>query len=256
MSREPRYPVLVHGYTGSASSWEDRLIDGLAGAGLAPALVDLPGHGADVAAADPAAFTLRAALERIGSAGRWPTDLIGYSMGGRLALHFAAAHPDRVRRLVLESTSPGLATERERTERREADELLASRIETEGLDWFVEHWEAQPMFAGRRRLQEAVLRRQRELRLRNNPRSLAAALRGLGTGVLPSLWDRLDRIQQPTLLVVGELDEKFVSIAERMSRALPRARLAIIPGVGHTVHLEDSGAWLHAVVGFLKAENR
>jgi len=251
MSREPRYPVLIHGFTGSARAWEGRLVDGLAGAGHAPVLVDLPGHGADAGSTVPREFTLGAALERIGSAGRWPADLIGYSMGGRLALHFAAAHPDRVRRLVLESASPGLETEAERTERREADERLAARIETDGLEWFVEHWESQPMFAGRRRLDERVLIRQRELRLMNDARSLAAALRGLGTGALPSLWNRLDRVRQPTLLVVGELDEKFVSIAERMARALPHARLAVIQGAGHTVHLEAPDAWLRTVVDFL-----
>jgi 2-succinyl-6-hydroxy-2,4-cyclohexadiene-1-carboxylate synthase len=254
MTRELRYPVLLHGFTGSATSWEGRLVDGLAGAGLAPVLVDLPGHGADIGATAPDGFTLRAALERIGAAGRWPADLIGYSMGGRLALHFAAAHPDRVRRLVLESASPGLATESECTGRRIADELLAARIEAEGIEWFVEHWESQPMFAGRQRLDPDRVLRHRGLRLRNDARSLAAALRGLGTGALPSLWDDLERIAQPTLLVVGELDEKFVRIAERMARAMPRARVAVIPGAGHSVHLEAPAAWLEAVVGFLTTD--
>jgi 2-succinyl-6-hydroxy-2,4-cyclohexadiene-1-carboxylate synthase len=253
MTRAARYPLLLHGFTGSASAWEGRVVDGLAGAGLSPVLLDLPGHGSDAGTVDPSAFTLEAMLARIQAAGRWPDDLIGYSMGGRLALHFAAAYPDRVRRLVLESASPGLETERERAERREADERLAARIEEEGIDWFVEHWESQPLFAGRERLAAPTRLGQRELRLRNAPRSLAAALRGLGTGVLPSLWDRLGEVTQPTLLVVGELDRKFVGTAERMARAMPRARLAVIPNVGHTVHLEAPTAWLAAVVPFLTA---
>jgi 2-succinyl-6-hydroxy-2,4-cyclohexadiene-1-carboxylate synthase len=247
------FPVLLHGFAGSASEWEGPVVDGLAGSGLPPVLVDLPGHGADTGVSDPAAFTLVAALGRIESAGRWPADLIGYSMGGRVALHYAAAHPNRVRRLVLESASPGLERESERAERRSADEALAARIESEGVEWFVDHWESQPMFQTRRRLDADELERRRNLRTRNDPRSLAAALRGLGTAALPSLWDHLEQLDVPTLLVVGERDEKFVSVAERMARAMPSARIAMIPGAGHTVHLEAPAAWLEAVIGFLGA---
>lgn len=253
MSRVPGYPVLLHGFSGSSASWEPRLVDGLAGAGLTPVLVDLPGHGSDAGARDPGRFTLAAALDRIAAAGRWPEDLVGYSMGGRLALHFAAAFPGRVRRLVLESASPGLATEAERVDRRAADEALAADLESKGVEWFVEHWESQPLFEARSRLEPAALMRHRELRLQNDPRSLALALTGLGTGALPSLWSDLARIEVPTLLLVGELDGKFVDVAERMTREMPHARLVVVPGVGHTVHLEAPVAWLEAVVGFLTA---
>jgi 2-succinyl-6-hydroxy-2,4-cyclohexadiene-1-carboxylate synthase len=251
MRPQARYPVLLHGFTGSASSWEGRVVDGLSGAGHPPVLVDLPGHGADAGASDPKAFTLDAALARVEAAGRWPADLIGYSLGGRLALHFAAAHPGRVRRLVLESASPGLATARERDERRDADRQLATRIEDEGIEWFVDYWESQPTLADQRRLDAEIRVREREHRLRNDPRSLAAALRGLGTGALPSLWGGLAKIEQPTLLVVGEHDQKFVATAERMAEAMPHATVAVIPGAGHNVHLEAPSLWLAAVVGFL-----
>jgi 2-succinyl-6-hydroxy-2,4-cyclohexadiene-1-carboxylate synthase len=247
------FPVLVHGFTGSSASWGPRLIDGMAGAGLTPVLIDLPGHGADVGATDPARFTLAATLERIGRAGAWPADLIGYSMGGRIALHFAATHPDRVRRLVIESGSPGLATEGERAARRAADAELATRMVEEGIERFVEEWESQPLFGSRSRVDPATRATQRALRLNNDPRSLARALGGLGTGELPSLWERLERIETPTLLLVGELDTKYVAIAERMRGAMPRAQLVVVPGAGHTVHVEAPGAWLDAVIGFLTA---
>lgn len=214
-------------------------------------MVDLPGHGPEAGLTDPSRFTLESVLARIGAAGSWPADLIGYSMGGRIALHFAAAFPERVRRLVLESASAGLETEAERAERRAADAALAARIVSEGMEWFVEHWEAQPLFEPRSRLDPAILARERELRMRNDARSLAATLTGLGTGSLPSLWDRLGRIETPTLLIAGELDGKFVQIAERMTRAMPHARMVVVPGAGHTVHLEAPAAWLDAVVGFL-----
>lgn len=253
MTHPARFPVLVHGFAGSSAAWGPRLIDGMAGAGLTPVLVDLPGHGADVGAADPARFTLAASLARIEAAGAWPADLIGYSMGGRLALHFAAARPSQVRRLVLESSSPGLATASERGARRAADAELAAHIRERGIDWFVDHWESQPLFASRSRLEAGTRGVQRALRLRNDASSLARALEGLGQGELPSLWDRLPTITTPTLLVVGELDAKYVDIAERMGGAMPNARIAVVPDAGHTVHLEAPVDWLAEVTDFLTA---
>ena len=247
-----RYPVLLHGFMGSAAAWGDRLVDGFAGTGLTPVLVDLPGHGRDAGRSDPAAFTLGSVLGHVGGAGDWPTDLVGYSMGGRIALHFASAYPERVRRLVLESASPGLATEEERRARRAADEALAENVLDGGVEAFVDAWEAQPLFATRAALDPRVRERQRALRLANDAASLAATLRALGAGSLPSLWGKLPEIEVPTLLVVGALDTRYVEIARRMAKALPDARVAEISRAGHTAHLERPEAWLAAVTDFLR----
>ncbi|HET9949488.1 MAG TPA: 2-succinyl-6-hydroxy-2,4-cyclohexadiene-1-carboxylate synthase [Longimicrobiales bacterium] len=246
------HAVLLHGFTGSGAAWGDAVVEGLAAAGHVPVLVDLPGHGRRAGERDPACFTLEAALRDVAAAGRWPADLVGYSMGARLALHFAAAHPERVRRLVLESGSPGLATEEERRERRARDAELARFALEHGMDAFLERWEAQPLFESRACIDPRARARQRELKLRNAPASLAAALEGLGTGALPSLWDRLGEIRAPTLLLVGALDCKYVAIARRMAAALPDARVVEVPDAGHTVHLERPGAWVAAVVDFLR----
>jgi len=251
-----RYPVLLHGFTGSSETWGPRIVDGLAGAKLPPVLVDLPGHGTEAGPVDPARFTLDATLGSISAAGAWPTDLVGYSMGARLALHFAAAHPELVRRLVLESGSPGLEGEGERDIRRAADEALASRLVDDGIEAFVDFWENQPLFETHGAVLPETLAYQRSLRMRNDAESLAAALTALGTGSLPSLWDRLPGLTTPTLLLVGGLDAKFVAIAERMAAQMPDARLVVVPGAGHTVHLERPAAWLEAVTGFLSAPPR
>lgn len=251
MSERPGHPVLLHGFAGSGAAWGDDVVDGLAGAGMSPVLVDLPGHGGDAGNVEPASFSLGATLARVEARGDWPADLVGYSMGARLALHFAAVHPDRVRRLVLESGSPGLATEVERAARRRADAELAADIVEGGVERFVDSWESRPIFETRRALDPEILERQRALKLRNDPRSLAAALDGFGTGALPSLWKSLPEIRTPTLLLVGALDRKFVDVAERMADLLPDARMAVIPGAGHTVHLERPAEWLAAVTAFL-----
>jgi len=246
------HPVLLHGFGGSSATWGDDIVDGLSAAGLVPVLADLPGHGGDAGNADAAAFTLAATLGRVASWGDWPTDLVGYSMGARLALHFASANPERVRRLVLESGSPGLATEAERTERRRADAELGMEIVEQGIETFVDAWEERPIFESRRALSAEIRGGQRALRLLNDPRSLAAALEGCGTGALPSLWAALSDIETPTLLLAGALDRKFVDIAEQMAERMPNAHVVVVPGAGHTVHLERPAEWLAAVRGFLR----
>lgn len=251
MIETDRNPVLLHGFTGSGLSWGDEIVDGLAAARLPPVLVDLPGHGRYVGEWDPARFSLEATLDLVFEAGAWPTDLVGYSMGARIALHFAVRHPDRVRRLVLESGSPGLATEREREERRMSDAALARRILDEGIDSFAEYWSTLPIFESQRSLDPDRRRRVHELRAANDPRSLAASLEAVGTGRLPSLWSRLQSVETPTLWLAGARDPKFLAIAERAAEVMPDARAVVVAGAGHTVHLERPDAWLAAVTGFL-----
>jgi 2-succinyl-6-hydroxy-2,4-cyclohexadiene-1-carboxylate synthase len=249
--------LLLHGFTGSASAWGEAR-ERLREAGVEATAVDLPGHGARAGEVDPRRFTLEGVSAEVGDAltriagDAAPPLLVGYSMGGRLALHCALAFPDRVGGLVLESASPGLATAAERAERREADEALARRLESAGIRPFVDAWEVLPLFASQRRLDTAVRRRVRRGRLSNDPRSLAASLRGLGTGALPSLWDRLGQVSVPTLVLVGADDAKFVAIGRRMARALPAGTLRELPGAGHAVHLERPGAWVEAVMDFVR----
>jgi len=174
-------------------------------------------------------------------------------MGGRIALHYAARFPDAVARLVLESASPGLESASERLRRRESDAHIARSIERDGVEAFVDGWERLPIFETQSELAEGVRARQRSGRLRNSVAGLAGALRGLGTGTMPSLWEVLPDLRVPTLILVGALDPKFVAIGERMAAALPNGRLFVVPGAGHAVHLERPDAWLEAVVDFLAA---
>lgn len=218
-------------------------------------LLDLPGHGRHAGDEAPWRFTFEAVEAEIDALSRGePVDLVGYSMGGRFALAYAVRNPERVRRLVLESSSPGLETQEERAERRAADEALARFIEKEGIEAFVERWEAMELFESQGALPADARATHRARRLLNHPRSLAAALRGLGTGTLPSYWGSLPGLRVPVLVLVGALDLKFPAIGARMVELLPDARLVRIAGAGHAIHLERPDAWLGAVLGFLGGE--
>lgn len=220
-----------------------------------PVLVDLPGHGRHAGDHDPAHFTLEAVeTELLPLTGSGPVDLVGYSMGGRVALAFTIRHPERVRRLVLESASPGLATEEERAARRRDDESMATWIEHNGVKAFVARWEALPLFQSQKALPPPVLQAQRSRRLLNVPASLAASLRGTGTGALPSYWGSLASLRVPVLLLAGGLDGKFLEIARRMAALLPSARLEAVEDAGHAVHLERPGAWVARVTDFLRED--
>ncbi len=226
--------VLLHGFTQTGRSWQP-VGHALAGRyrALAP---DLPGHGA-FAERRPASFAACDAYLRAVTGVRFT--LAGYSMGGRIALHAALGLGDRLRRLVLIGASPGLAGPQERAARAAADAALADRIEAIGIDAFVREWGAQPLFAGMPRGIADVVDADRR---RNTAPGLAAALRGLGTGVMPPLWDRLGELAVPVDLVAGERDEKFRAVAERMAAAIPGARLHVVAGAGHAVHLEAPDA--------------
>ena len=226
----PAELILLHGFTQTGRSWQP-VLHALAGRyrALAP---DLPGHG-DFAARRPASFAACDAYLSTLTGDR--ITLAGYSMGGRVALHAALGLGARLQRLVLIGARPGLADAAERRARAAADAALADRIQVVGLEAFVREWGAQPLFAGVPRGVAALAHADR---MRNTADGLAAALRGLGTGVMPPLWDRLGELGMAVDLVVGERDAKFRAIAERMQVVLPDARLHVVPGAGHAVQLE------------------
>ncbi len=163
--------------------------------------------------------------------------ILGYSMGGRIALYMAFS--GYFRALILESSSPGLEDAAEREERRASDEALAASIEREGVPAFVERWERIPLFASQKTLPSECREALHRQRLQNNATGLAQSLRGVGTGIQPSLYTQLPTLHIPVLLIAGELDTKFTTIAKSMAQALPQSQLHIVLAAGHTVHLEQ-----------------
>jgi len=178
-------------------------------------------------------------------------DVVGYSMGGRLALHLAVRFPARVGRLVLVGASPGLSSVEEREQRARADLELARLLEEKGIEWFVEHWESLPLLATQATLPEARRRQLRAQRMAQDPHALAACLRAFGTGFQRSLHPDLPGLAVPVLLVVGEQDLRYREIARTMQSVLPDAQLAIVPGAGHAVHLEQPERFVQLLKAFL-----
>ena len=245
--------VLLHGFTGSAASWGQQL-DTLAECGLHIIAIDLHGHGQSDAPKDPARYSIerhqhdiQAVLQAM-EVHEAQAILLGYSMGGRIALY--TAFSGFFRALILESASPGIENPVEREERRRSDEALATSIEREGVPAFVERWERLPLFASQQTLPSEIKEALHAQRLQNNATGLAQSLRGVGTGVQPSLYAQLPTLHIPVLLIAGELDIKFTKIAQRMAQLLPQAQLHIVPAAGHTVHLEQPQVFTTLVKDF------
>lgn len=226
--------VLLHGFTNTGASWQPVIRAlGERYRAIAP---DIRGHGS---ASAKRPVNLEAVLEDIATLTPGLFTLAGYSMGGRIALHAALAFQDRIDRLVLIGASPGLADPAERSARREADEKLAAQIERSEIDSFARRWAQTPILSG---LPEGLAEQVHQDRLRSTPAGLAAALRGLGTGALPSLWDRLPQLPMPVTLIAGERDAKFTAIADQMAERLPRSETRTVPGAGHAAHIEQPAA--------------
>lgn len=246
---EPPTFCFLHGFMGASSDWtpiaeelEDR---------FHCLAVDLPGHGRSLGQPEEA-YSIEGATEAVVEVlDAEDVDscvLVGYSMGGRVALSLALRFPGRVERLVLESASPGLRTEAERADRRTVDADRAARIEAD-LEAFLADWYRQPLFASlaRHNLVDEMV----QTRGKNDPDELARALRGMSPGRQTSFWDRLDGIECPTLVLTGALDDKYTTITETTAARIDPARHVVIPDAGHNVHAEWPSAFLNALRRFL-----
>jgi len=233
--------LLLHGFTGSCRTWHPFVETW--GEHMQCIAIDIVGHGRTDAPSSVERYHIETVAKHIATLLEQleikKAHVLGYSMGGRLALTFAVRYPHLVQTLILESSSPGLKTEKERIKRREEDERLAQFIEQHGVASFVERWENIPLFSSLQRLPLDVQQQLREERLQHQAIGLANSLRGMGTGAQPSWWDTLHQLTMPTLLICGENDEKFCRIASEMVQLLPNGTLITVPHAGHVVHIEQ-----------------
>jgi 2-succinyl-6-hydroxy-2,4-cyclohexadiene-1-carboxylate synthase len=233
--------VLLHGFAGTRHAW-DLVADRFHPERYRPLALDLRGHGD---ARDERPITFAAIATDVAAAAPERFVLCGYSLGGRVALHVALAHPERVSRLVLVASTAGIEDPELREERRAADERLAADTERGTIEEFAERWSRQPLFAG---TPPAAAAHWRADLLRNDPAALAAVLRGIGAGVMAPLWDRLAELDgMPVTIVAGERDGRYAAIGRRLAAALPGARLLVVPGAGHGLPREAPQAVAAAI---------
>lgn len=245
--------LFLHGFLGNGKEWEE-IVSFLAD-GFRCLTVDLPGHGKTAPLNRELDWSMEntaaAVIDVLNELAIKKCSLAGYSMGGRLALYLALHYPQRFSKVVMESASPGLKTAAARQERIARDNRLADQLESGDFKRFLTEWYNQPLF---RDLQNHPRFREIfEKRLKNDPAGLAKSLREMGTGRQPSLWEKLPQNKIPLLLVVGEKDAKFRSIADETASLCSAATVKVIQGCGHNVHFEKPEIFAAEVITFLYA---
>ena len=237
--------IALHGFTENDQVWSEFF------SGHHPVRCPvLPGHGAKPC---PAGTTLRSvAADMARHVNATGDDLLGYSLGGRVALQLALDHPGRVRRLVLISSGPGIADPKERAARQKRDERLAQILEEDGISPFTAWWESSPALKPYRPLSRAVDESLRSLRLNQDPLCLAGVLRHLSHGAMEDLAPRLGTLTMPVLLIAGDSDKAYCQRMREMAALIPHSRLQLIADAGHAVHREKPEAVRNAVVTFLR----
>jgi 2-succinyl-6-hydroxy-2,4-cyclohexadiene-1-carboxylate synthase len=235
--------VLAHGFTQTGRLWGP--FGRALGAGRQLVRVDLPGHGGSSDVRADVADSGRLLATAGGDA---PFDLLGYSLGARVALQAALARPDAVRRLVLVGGTAGIDDPTARAARRARDDEMADDLERSGdVDGFVRRWLAAPMFAG-------LVTPAPDERRRNPAAGLASSLRLAGTGTQPPQWDRLSGLPVPTLVLAGAVDVRFAALGARLVAGLPDAVWSLVPGAGHAVHLQQPALAARIVDRFLRSD--
>jgi 2-succinyl-6-hydroxy-2,4-cyclohexadiene-1-carboxylate synthase len=217
--------------------------------------IDLPGHGKTHVLDDECytmASTAAAIIQLLDQLNIDQCYLIGYSMGGRLALYLTLHFPQRFIKVILESASPGLATETARLARIKSDAQIAKKLtrmtNKDDFDHFLYNWYQQPIFGDIKnhpQYQSMIASR-----LANNPLNLVKSLQFMGTGSQPSLWEFLPKNTIPLLLLVGEKDEKFMKINMEVTKKCNFVKLQIIDQIAHNIHLENTVAFVQNMQNF------
>ncbi len=239
--------LFLHGFMGNSKVFAEAM--SLLSAQFYCLAVDLPGHGQTQIFGSDSYYSMEttavALVELLHELKLDPCCLVGYSMGGRLALYLACFFPQLFPKVVLESSSPGLKTEREREQRRESDGQLAQQLINGNFANFLATWYSKPLFNSLQ--QHPQFEQLLKSRLNNNPSQLAQSLLYMGTGSQPSLWQKLSQMENHLLLLVGARDDKFTAINSEMAVLCHHAQLEVIQGCGHNIHFEDVNQFVNRI---------
>lgn len=252
--RSKKTIIFLHGFTGSANDWKD--VATKLDKRYNKIAIDLIGHGKTSSPLDLKFYTIDSITNQLEEiilhVGLKEVILCGYSMGGRIALHFTVNKIDLLKGLILESSSAGIKNRKERDKRKNSDNELASYINNNPIEYFVYKWLDQEIFGTIRRFSNEKIKMIKEEKMKNNRTGLANSLRGFGTGVMPYLGSELIKLKFPVLLISGGLDGKFTQINQNLRKQFPSAKHKIISTAGHNTHFEEPKKFVEAVNQFLK----
>jgi len=251
-----RYTILMlHGFTGSLDDWRE--IHGSLSTNFNYIGIDLVGHGKSDSPVIVDKYSPQALSKQINDVlnnlSIEQVIILGYSMGGRATLSFAINHPNKIRGLILESTTAGIESKKIRSDRIISDEELAHYIESHSIEDFVELWMSKEIFNTQRRFSNEKLKNIWKKKTLNSKTGLANSLRGFGTGRMGYFGSKLSHINCPVLLITGELDTKFTKINSALKRKFPTAKHKIIKNAGHNTHIEEPMKFVKVVNNFLKS---
>jgi len=253
---DPNRPafVFLHGFLGSHADWME-VIEKLSDSYYCLAY-DLPGHGRSLEVATES-YTVpgaaRLIAEDLPRRSLVQPTIIGYSMGGRIALYLALHHPEIAMGFVIESSSPGLLDPETAVARLHQDQQWAERWRTEPIDTVLQDWYRQPVFAGLAE-QGAVYDRMLARRRQNRGEHLARSMAGMSVGAQVPLWDALNALSRALLVLAGERDHKYRRVAKEMAARSARVETAVIARAGHNAHLEAPDAFVRALRQFAERD--
>lgn len=247
------YILFLHGFTGCAEDWFP-IFEQMPEKYNCLAL-DIIGHGKSDAPGNSAHYSIESITNQIKYVKDHLTPnkifLLGYSMGGRIALSYASLYADDVKGLILEGASAGIKNDEERQKRYEEDLKLAEFIETHTLEEFVEMWHDQELFNTQRRFSNDKLKKIKKKKASGSKTGYANSLKGFSTGVMPPVHDKLKKISLKVLLITGDLDTKFTGINARLVKRFFKAKHKIVRNSGHNTHLEEPKRFIEIVLNYL-----
>ena len=242
----------MHGFLGSNSDWQN--IINYFSLDYYCIAIDLPGHGLSKVDEANNSYnienTAKYIIELLHKNDIKKCNLIGYSMGGRIAIFLAIYYSEFFEKIIIESAQPGIMNEFERLQRINHDQKLATKLEEQSFSEFLEFWYNQPVFNTLKKHKNFA--NLKKSRLNNNPKNLAKSLLEIGAGVQPSLWGDLKRIKNTCLLIAGEFDTKYQKIFSKMHKEIFSSIFVIIKNAGHNVHFENPEEYAKVIKKFLK----
>ncbi len=252
--RQGKLPILfLHGFTGSAEDWTSFF--NKLHKSVYPVALDLPGHGKSIKLEDEfyRFHSVNLIVNKLIEYLKLEKPIIlGYSMGGRVAYNFAVSNPQKLRALIIESSTPGIAEREIAEERLKKDFELAQLLDEKGINWFIEYWFSQPIFNTLNNLPEEKLKAIKNMRTGNSSTELAKSLRNYGQGKVGHVWDKIGKIDFPLLLIDGELDKKYRFLNTLVMKYTRTAIRKTIKNSGHNTHLEKPEDFIILVNSFIE----